>query len=263
MDEQRVRRTLRALRHRLGWRQVDVAVAGSLSQDDVSRGERGRMRDIAKLRRQAAALDADVYVGIRWRGGEIDRLLDEGHASIVGWVVTTLTRLGCDVFPEVSYSVRGERGSIDVLAWHAGTRTLLVVEVKTELTSIEETLRKHDAKQRLAAQIGAERFARVAPAQVCRLLVLADTSTARRRTQRHAAVLERAYRLRGSAARDWLASPAGPASLLMFASSTRTARVSGGSVSRKRVRAPGPSSPTPRHAPAAVPLTRDVRTKRD
>jgi len=128
MDEQRVGRALRALRHRLSWRQLDVAVAAALTQDDVSRAERGRLPDMSKLRRHAAALDAEVFVSIRWRGGEIDRLLDEGHAAIVGWVVTTLTGLGWEVHPEVSYSVRGERGSIDVLAWHAETRILLVVD---------------------------------------------------------------------------------------------------------------------------------------
>lgn len=30
---------------------------------------------------------------------------------------------------------------MDVLAWHAATGMLLIVEVKTELTAIEETLR--------------------------------------------------------------------------------------------------------------------------
>src|SRR5215203_4511675 len=141
MDEVRVGRTLRALRHRLGWRQIDVAGRANLTQDDVSRGERGHLRNLNKLKAQAAALDAEMFVTIRWRGGEIDRLLDEGHATIVGWVAATLTSLGWQVQPEVSYAVFGERGSIDILAWHPETRTLLVVEVKTELTSIEETLR--------------------------------------------------------------------------------------------------------------------------
>jgi len=236
MDEQRVGRALRALRHRLSWRQLDVAVAAALTQDDVSRAERGRLPDMSKLRRHAAALDAEVFVSIRWRGGEIDRLLDEGHAAIVGWVVTTLTGLGWEVHPEVSYSVRGERGSIDVLAWHVDTRTLLVIEVKTELTSIEETLRKHDAKQRLAGVVAAERFGWPAPQAVCRALVLPESSTSRRRIARHAAVLGPTYRLRGAAARSWLGSPEGAPSLLVLAPLTRKARGKQSSVSRKRIR---------------------------
>ncbi len=213
-----------------------MAVAAALTQDDVSRGERGRLRDVSKLRGQAAALDAEVFMSIRWRGGEIDRLLDEGHASIVGWVVTTLTGLGWQVFPEVSFSVRGERGSIDVLAWHVETRTLLVVEVKTELTSVEETLRKHDAKQRLAPIVVRDRFGWPSPSAVCRALVLPESSTSRRKIERHAAVLGQTYRLRGAAARSWLLNPEGAASLLLLAPLTRMARGRRTSVSRRRIR---------------------------
>ena len=86
MDDVRVGRVLRVLRHRVGMRQVDVALRAGLTQDDVSRSERGRTRDLPKLRRHAAAFDADIHVSIRWRGGEVDRLLDEGHAAIVRWV---------------------------------------------------------------------------------------------------------------------------------------------------------------------------------
>ena len=62
---------------------------------------------------------------------------------------------------EVTYSGYGERGSIDLLAFHPATRTLLVVEVKTEIASVEETLRRHDAKVRLAPdRTGAVRVGR-------------------------------------------------------------------------------------------------------
>ena len=228
----------------------------------MSRAERGRLRDVMKLRRQAAALDAEVFVSIRWRGGEIDRLLDEGHAAITGWVVETLTALGWDVFAEVSYSIRGERGSVDVIAWHPETRTVLVVEVKTELTSLEETLRKHDAKQRLAAEIGQERFAWPKPGAVARLLVLPDLSTARRKVARHDAVLAAAYRLRGDSARKWLSNPSGGTSLLLFASFTRRPRGKRDAVSRKRIR---PADSTLKHhqrMAATAPRTRTVRHRR-
>jgi transcriptional regulator with XRE-family HTH domain len=248
MDEQRVGRVLRTLRHRLGWRQVDVARVANLTQDDVSRGERGRLRDVSKLRRQAAAVDAEVFVSIRWRGGEIDRLLDEGHASIVGWIVATLTTFGWEVHPEASYSIWGERGSIDVLAWHEETRTLLVVEVKTELTSLEETLRKHDTKQRLAPEVARERFGWGRPAAVCRLLVLPETTTARRRVERQASVLDAAYRRRGTAARAWLARPSGAESLMLFAPVTREARHSRRSVTAKRIRRSSAALKASRHA---------------
>jgi transcriptional regulator with XRE-family HTH domain len=227
---------LRALRHRLGWRQVDVARAAALTQHDVSRAERGRLADLRKLRRHAAALDAEISTMVRWRGGEIDRVMDEGHATMTGWVVSMLADWGWDAHPEVTFAVRGERGAIDVLAWHAGSRTILVVEVKTELTSLEETLRRHDAKQRLAAAVGIERFNWQHPAAVCRLLTLPDLTTARRQVARHDAVLARAYRLRGADARLWLRSPTGAPSLLLFAPVTRGERRARAAFSRRRVR---------------------------
>ena len=39
---------------------------------------------------------------------------------------------------EVSFSEHGERGSIDVLAGHPDTRSLLVIEVKASLGSLED-----------------------------------------------------------------------------------------------------------------------------
>ena len=157
----------------------------------VSRLERGRIAAMAvgSVREIAQALDAEVLLVVRWRGGELDRLMDEGHATLVGRAVEILQSLGWETRSEVSYSIYGERGSIDVLAWHAPTRTLLVVEVKSELISVEETLRVHDAKLRLAPRIAAERFGWQATA-TARLLVLPDLSTARRRVLRHRAVLD-------------------------------------------------------------------------
>ncbi|HET9456275.1 MAG TPA: hypothetical protein VFO78_02955 [Candidatus Limnocylindrales bacterium] len=95
---------------------------------------------------------------MRWRGGDLDRLLDARHARLAETATRLLQAAGWEVAPEVSFSVYGERGSIVLLAWHPGTRTLLVIELESELTSIEETLRRHDTKVRLAGRIGRERF---------------------------------------------------------------------------------------------------------
>ncbi len=241
----RIGRTLRALRHRLSWRQADVAVRAGVSQALVSRAERGDIdrTDVATLRRLTGALGAELVVTIRWRGGDLDRLLDEGHATIVGAVSLLLDAHGWLVQPEVTFAVYGERGAVDKLAAHEPTRTLLVVEVKTELVSIEETLRRHDAKARLGTRIAAERFG-WSPRAVARLLVLPDLSTPRRRVARHEAVLGRAYPLRGLAARAWLRNPSGAPGALLFLAVSRSRGVTGGDggVSRKRVRrAAGPS----------------------
>ena len=157
--------------------------------------------------------------------------MDEGHAAIVGVVVRWLTDVGWEVQPEVTFAVYSERGSIDVLAWDAASRTLLVVEVKTELASVEETLRRHDVKARLAHRVAAERFGWHA-ARTARLLVLPDTSMARRRVARHAAVLERAYPVRGTDARRWIRAPRVAIAGLVFVSDRTVRR----SVGRKRIR---------------------------
>jgi transcriptional regulator with XRE-family HTH domain len=238
VDDIATGRRFRALRQRLGWRQADLGARAGLAQDTVSRIERGRFDGIPvrRLRAVAHALDAQVVISIRWRGGDLDRLVDEGHAVIVGRVASLLDARGWEIRPEVTFAVYGERGSIDVLAWHPPTRTLIVVEVKTELTSVEETLRRHDVKARLAAAIAAERFG-WRPAHIARLLVLPDTSTARRRVERHTSVLVRAYPHRGSVVRNWLRDPSTPIASspiagLVFVTPTRSGRTA-----RKRIRA--------------------------
>jgi hypothetical protein len=169
---------------------------------------------------------------LRWRAGDLDRLLDEGHASLVGRTAALLRSLGWEVRAEVSYSIYGERGSIDLLAWHEASRTLLVIEVKTELVSLEETLRKHDEKVRLARRIAEEQPGWRARA-VGRLLILPDDMTARRRVARHAAVLEVAYPARGSAVRAWLRDPEPQMSGLIFMTMGGHRP---GAVGRKRIR---------------------------
>lgn len=250
MSDFRLGRTVRALRHRLGWRQLDVARAAGVSQTGVSRLERGLVDDLAvgTLRRLIAALDSELVLMVRWRGGELDRLLDEGHATIVGTTATLLEGRGWDTRIEASYSVFGERGSIDVLGWHPVTRTLIVVEVKTEIASVEETIRKHDVKVRLGSRLAAERYGWHA-GRVARLLVLPDTTTARRRVARHDAVLSRVYPLRAQGLRAWLRRPESAADGLLFAPHSR--RVTGvtSAIGRRRVMGArartAPASPTP------------------
>ena len=207
----------RALRHRLGWRQADLARRAGVSAGVVSLVERGQLErvSLANLRAIALALDADFAIQLRWRGGDLDRLLDEGHATLVGVTSELLQRSSWLVRVEVSYSIYGERGSIDVLAFHRESGVLLVVEVKTELTAVEETTRKHDEKTRLAQSIARNQLGWNASG-VARLLVLPDLSTPRRHVERHRAVMTSAYPMRGVDARRWLTSPTEGSSALVF-----------------------------------------------
>lgn len=217
VDDLAIGRTLRALRRRRRQRQVDLAALAGVSQQLISRIECGRLRGIplTTIRKVFAAFDADVAVTIRWHGGELDRFLDARHAEIVGLTASLLRRWGWQVLTEVTYAESGERGSIDLLAWHAETRTLLVIEVKSEIASAEELLRRHDAKVRLAPGIGLQRFGE-RPAAVGRLLAISDGTTNRRRIGHLQPVLGSAYPSRGAAARRWLRAPAGAFGGVLF-----------------------------------------------
>ncbi len=139
VNRQRIGRGLRALRHRLERRQVDVGRVAGVSQDLVSLAERGRIGrlQVDTLWALADAVGAELVVGLRWRGGDLDRLLDEGHAVLVGRTAEMLEGAGWIVRPEVTFAIYADRGSIDLAGWHPPTSTLLVVEVKSELVSVE------------------------------------------------------------------------------------------------------------------------------
>ncbi|MDL2334652.1 MAG: helix-turn-helix domain-containing protein [Chloroflexota bacterium] len=144
MDDQRVGRIVRALRRRLGWRQIDLARRAACAQATVSETERGHLPSVPILRRILAALDAHLVVEVRWRAGELDRLLDADHAMLGALVARLLGEAGWEVRIEVTYNEFGERGSIDLLAFMPATGTLLVLEIKTDMAAVEQTLRKLD-----------------------------------------------------------------------------------------------------------------------
>ena len=257
MNDIRIGIVARALRQRLGLRQVDVGRRARVSQGVVSFVERGQLERIslARLRRVLKSVDAELVLVVRWRGGEVDRLVDERHAWLGGRVAEILAADGWSVFPELTYSIYGERGSIDLVAWHRETRTLLVIELKSELTSAEETLRRHDAKVRLAAEIVEERFG-WRPRVVGRLLVLPESTTSRRQVERHAALFARAYPARNIEVRQFLRSPSrsspGRSSFagLWFLPDTTSVRGTGGLKPRRRIHRP--PKPLVTHDAAAV-----------
>jgi transcriptional regulator with XRE-family HTH domain len=233
MDGQRFGRSVRALRHRLGWRQSDLAVRCGMSQAAVSRLERGVVGGVAMdvLERVTGALGAELEVRVRWRGEELDRLLDAAHATIVDRLIEILSDLGWECAPEATFWIRGERGSIDLLAWHPPTGRLLVVEVKTVVPDIQQMLGSLDRKVRLAGSIAARRGWRAEG--VARAVVLPATSTNRRRVERFGATMRAALPADGTAMRRWLADPVRPCpGALWFLSDSRVMTA----VRRRRVR---------------------------
>jgi hypothetical protein len=186
----------------------------------VSRAERGhagglRLNDVERM---AAALGARLEVRLWWHGEAVDRLLDAAHASLVESIVARLRAAGWIVETEITFDVRGERGSIDVLAWHPPYRTLLVVEVKSAFGDIQATLVTLDRKARLGPLIARRRFGWEVQ-RTARILVVADTRTNRRVVERHAALFASAFPVRSRAVASWLRQPVTTVSGLLFVSS--------------------------------------------
>ncbi|MEO8511679.1 MAG: helix-turn-helix transcriptional regulator [Chloroflexota bacterium] len=218
----RVGSVLALLRKRKAWRQADLARVSGVSRATVSRLERGQFEcvSVGSLRRVAKALEARIDLMPRWRAGELDRLLDAGHAALVATVVERLRAAhGWIAQPEVSFSIWGERGSIDILAFHPLSGMLLVIEVKTMFTDLQETLANFDRKRRLAVQIAAERGWKAA--SVSSWLVMADTHTNRRRVATNDVVLHAALPADVRTMHRWIAKPSGPIHALSFLSPGR------------------------------------------
>ncbi len=237
MNPVRLGRVVRALRRRLGWRQIELAKRGRVSQQTVSLIETGQSRrvSIATLERVLTTLGAELDLAVRWRGGELDRLLDEAHAKMSGELARLLDARGWLVQIEMTYAIGRDRGSIDVLAFHADSGGLLVGEVKVDFTSAEATLRRHDEKVRLARRITLDRLA-WSVRSVSRLLVLPESTTSRRRIERHAELMSRAYPLRGHELATWLRAPNRAIDGLLFLPPTNNAGGRRDLTSRRRVR---------------------------
>jgi transcriptional regulator with XRE-family HTH domain len=217
-------------------RQEDAGVAAKLSRSKISRIERGQIAamTIGDLDRAVTSLGATLELRLRWKGEYLDRLLDEAHARLVEVLVAMLRASGWEVAVEVSYSIWGERGSIDILAYHRLTGIVLVVEVKSVVPDSQALLHGLDRTTRLARQIAEERGWRVQ--HVARLLVVGASATSRRRIARLASTYEAAFPARGGDVRKWLRRPTGTLSGLLFVAYAHGVRGRDAAVSRQRVR---------------------------
>ncbi len=209
--------SMRALRTKLRWRQSDLAARARRSRDAVSRVERAHLAGvtIGTLNGLVDALGATLVVEMRWHGADLGRLVDTAHAQLVERASRRITAAGWMTRNEVSFNHFGDRGSCDLLAWHPATRTLLIVEAKTRLGDLQETLHRLDVKVRVAPILALGQ-SWPEPACVARALVLAEDRTNRRVLDRHAAVFG-TFAIRGWNAYRWLRRPSGErASLVWF-----------------------------------------------
>ena len=208
--------TLRAVRIHLGLRQIDVARRAGVSQTTVSRLERGGLDGVAlaQLAEVAGVLGVRIDLVPRWRGGDLDRLLNARHVALHEAVTRWFRERwpGWELAPEVSFSIYGERGVVDLFAWAANQRALLVVDLKTELVDLNELVGTLDRKRRLAREIVRERGWQ--PYVVGSWIVVSATRSTRRHVSGHATFLRAAFPADGRALRRWLAEPSVPVAAL-------------------------------------------------
>ncbi len=201
----------------LGFRQADVAGKAGVSQSVVSRIERGQIdgMTVGQLEQVAAVLEVRLFLEARWMRGELDRLVDGAHAGVVEHVVERLRSAGWETEVEFGFNEYGERGSVDVLAWHPTERILLIVEVKSRLTDLQDTFASYARKVRLVPGI-VRRDRGWDPAHVARLLVLPGTTANRTVVSRHAASFDSVLPERMPAIRSWILRPRGAIAGIWF-----------------------------------------------
>lgn len=211
MDDRRVGKVLREVRIHLGLRQRDLATRTGVSTTQISAAEHGRLEHVSlkTLRAIGEALDVRISVDPWWRSGRVDHLLDRAHAALVEYLVRILQAAGWEVRVEHSFNEFGDRGSVDVLAWHPETRTLLVAEVKSRIDDVQDLGRSFMTKVRLLPTVVARDLG-WHPVSVSRVLAIVDTRQNRDAIRDHGATLATIWPQRSVAVRRHIADPTTP-----------------------------------------------------
>jgi transcriptional regulator with XRE-family HTH domain len=257
VDRIHIGQVFRAIRRDRHLRQVDVAARAGISQQTVSDIERGLFGRVSvdTYCRVAEVIGAEVPLMPHWRGPKLARLLDHRHARLQNVVAGLLAGAGWQVLTEETFNDRGDRGSVDLLGWRPsrpgaarGGATLepdarggaiLIVEIKSSIDSLEETLRRLQLKIRVVpAHVRREHGWLVST--VGAVLVLPDGSTHRDLISDHDALVSARLPDRTWAVRHWIESPVGALRGVWFLRDT-----DGAGVARK----PPPPDRVPRAAP--------------
>lgn len=217
MNDTQLGALVRAVRIHRRLRQEDVAAKARVSVSMVSRIERGHIDTVPLrlVRAVAAVLEIRIESVPTWRGGDLERLTNARHTALHERLAERLASAASWVSAaEVSFSIWGERGVIDRLAYHGGRRMLAVFEIKTDLGDPAGLIAQLDRYRRLAPEAARERGWQAD--RVCCWAIVADTDTNRRRLAAHTELLRGALPADGLAFRRWLVDPSEVAHGLMF-----------------------------------------------
>lgn len=216
-----------------------------MSQQLVALIEAGRLElvNVRTLRAVAAVLEIRLPFDPLWRGGSADRLLDSRHAAIVNAVVAILGVFGWESVVEYTFSQYGERGSVDILAWHPLFRALLVIEVKTRIFDVQALFMGVDRKARLMPLVVANERG-WEPAVIGRVVVLEESTANRSTVRRNESSFGATFPAGGREVRAWLAEPIRPLSGIWFLTLTNTVGAKRKLGGPERVRQPRRDRPT-------------------
>ena len=217
MDDAKFGAACRAVRVRRRLTQAAVAEAARVRRSEVGRIERGLLEDLSfgTVRKVLRALEMWLDLTPRWRGPDLDRLINATHAALQGSGLRRFQELpGWIGVPEASFSIYGERGAIDILAWHEATGSLLIIELKTLLVDPAELVRTMDRRVRLGRRIARDRG--WSPTSISSWVIFTDTRTNRRQVADHRSILAPIATADGRRMRSWLRAPNGPVAALSF-----------------------------------------------
>jgi transcriptional regulator with XRE-family HTH domain len=238
-DDIRIGVFIRLWRERGGRRQIEIARAAGVSRQCVSLLECGHVDSLTvhTARSIAAAVGIDLPFAPRGRGVQLDRLIDEAHSSMVDLVVKGLATEGWEAMVEFSFNDYGDRGSVDVLAWHAERRALLVIEVKSRLANLQDTCRSLDIKARVVPRLAAQSRG-WRPSVIGVVLVVKESNRERAAVARREAIFSASFPARTLHVRRWIRRPEIPLRGLWFLRIANTSCVKSRSSAGSPVRKP-------------------------
>jgi len=204
-------RAIRDGRRQLGWSQRELAARAGVSQPTVSRIELGRASalDLCVIERLLVALGVEARLSVRRPlVKDPPGQRDAAHARCSAYVGRRLEAAGWEVRPEVEIGEGRIRGWIDLLAFDATSRRMLLVEVKTEIRDIGEIERTMAWYER-EAWAAARRFGWLPRELASTLLLLAtESNDSSVRFQRE--IFARSFPGRSNRLARWLDDPSAP-----------------------------------------------------